>query len=87
MGHSFRAAQTGTARFDHRQRRGHRHSGIEGIASLLENFLARLTRKRIGTGNGAFVRNGRMSCIGRTCRIGYRGRRGADDDRDREDRR
>jgi len=51
------AAQTRTAGFDHRECRRYRHRRIEGIAARRQNFLARLARQWIGTGDGRLVRN------------------------------
>ncbi len=51
------AAQTRTRGFDHRQRGGHRHRRVEGVAAGGENFLPCFTRERIGAGNRALVRN------------------------------
>jgi hypothetical protein len=59
------AAQTRTTGLDHRQCRGHRHRRIECVAAIFENFLARFAGERIGAGDRALVRNGRMRGGGR----------------------
>jgi hypothetical protein len=51
------AAQARTAGFDHCECRGYRHGRIECIAARRQNFLPRLARQWIGTGDGRLVRN------------------------------
>ena len=45
------AAQAGVGRIDHAQHRRHRHRGIEGISTHLQNRMPRLRRERMTAGN------------------------------------
>jgi hypothetical protein len=52
------AADTGTDRLHHRQRRAHRHRGVAGIAAGRQHLEAGFGGQRMRAGNGAQARRG-----------------------------